>query len=89
MYLIMYLYGGARRNLQSFRMIPGLVSGASGALMLLSRSWSCFGALLGLLVGLFAPLERFALEPGLSDLDFARPDSSGTPWTSFLEAETG
>ena len=35
----------------------------------------CFCALLVLSVGLFASLERFALELGPSDLDFAPPDS--------------
>ena len=35
----------------------------------------CFFALLVLSIGLFASLERFALELGPSDLDFARPDS--------------
>ena len=35
----------------------------------------CFFALLVLSIGLFASLERFALELGPSDLDFAPPDS--------------
>ena len=35
----------------------------------------CFGALLELSVGLFASVERFVLELGPSDLDFARLDS--------------
>ena len=49
----------------------------------------CFGALLELSLGLFASVERFVLELGPSDLDFARRNSPRTPWTLFLEAEKG
>ena len=41
----------------------------------LSELFRLFGALLGVSVGLLASLERFVLELGPSDLDFARPDS--------------
>ena len=46
-----------------------------GILGVFFRSWTVFFALLVLSVGLLASLERFVLELGPSDLDFARPDS--------------
>ena len=52
----------------SFRMIPDLASGGWGALgcpACFCVLLPCFFALLVLSVGLFAPLERFALEFGL------------------------
>ena len=58
-------------------MIPDLASGASGVLgrpACFCVFLPCFFALLVLSVDLFASLERFALEFGQSDLDFARPD---------------
>ena len=41
----------------------------------LSKIFRLFGALLGVSVGFFASLERFAFELGLSELDFARRGS--------------
>ena len=53
-------------------MIPDLHSWISGVPACFFRSWTALLARLALSVGLVASCERFALELGLSDLDFAR-----------------
>ena len=56
-------------------MIPDMASEASASTAYFCVLLPCFCAPLVLSVGLFASLERFALELGPSDLDFAPPDS--------------
>ena len=78
MYLIMYFYGGATRppRILSNNFRPGQRAQQDfGHPACFFRSWTVLLARLALSVGLFASCERFALELGLSDLDFARLDS--------------
>ena len=59
----------------SFRMIPGLHSGPSAPWPSFFDLGRSFSACWPLSVGFVACLERFALELGPSDLEFAPPDS--------------
>ena len=78
MYLIMYFNRGAQRlpRILSNNSRPGQQGQQDwGPRPVFFRSWTVLLARLALSVGLFASCERFALELGLSDLDFARLDS--------------